>query len=182
MEGFSAWRLSVYTLCRQIFRFLWFFWFSTIQHFRENIISKLYQKGQETLDGQRKRGKRVKEQRVHEGWRRRRKEAGKEVLQELEQMSIMLLRTHTGAGLSWRTAGHGGPRAAAEEEHEEEEQQRGAVRDWPQLPFPTHPCSLGEKEGGDLGMKLSLGKGEEERCHFNVWLYHYLNPFYLATD
>lgn len=181
MKVFSAWRLSVYTLCRHIFGFLWFF----LVQYHTTLLGKILsvsciRKGRKHWMG-RGGGENVY-QRVHEGWRRRRKGAEKEVLQGLEKMSIMLLRTHTGAGLSWRTASHGGPRTAAGEEHEEEEQQRGAVTDWPQLPFHTCPCSLGEKEGEDLGMKLSLGKGGEERCHFNVWLYHYLNPFYLATD
>ena len=65
----------------------------------ENIISKLYQKGQETLNGQRRRES-EKEQRGHQGQRRRRKGAEEEVLQELDQMSTTLLRTRAGAGLS----------------------------------------------------------------------------------
>jgi len=43
-------------LCREVLGLLCIFWFSTIQHFCENIV-KLYQKEQKKLDGQRSRGK-----------------------------------------------------------------------------------------------------------------------------
>lgn len=94
----------------------------------------------------------------------------------VENLSIFwrnwgLCRAPTRAGLSWRTAAHGGTHTRAGKKWEH----RWSVMDWPQctLPTPLHCCRGIRSER----LKLSLGDGGKGVLLMFVSVSYYLNLY-----